>query len=102
MCGCGSGAILEALPTPLGSTAALFIPPADATQCAPLRGGYRPPETSWLPNANRDSPKEGPLLSLAQPPKSQDEQTSSALPSTRALPDAAQPAFSIKRRARTF
>ena len=28
MCGCGSGAILEALPTPLGSTTTLFIPPA--------------------------------------------------------------------------
>ena len=28
MCGCGSGAILEALPTPLGSTATLFIPPS--------------------------------------------------------------------------
>src|SRR6202040_2528443 len=30
MFGCGSGAILEALPTPLGSTATLFIPPAFA------------------------------------------------------------------------
>ena len=30
MFGCGGGAILEALPTPLGSTATLFIPPAFA------------------------------------------------------------------------
>ena len=30
MCGPGSGAILEALPTPLGSTATLFNPPAFA------------------------------------------------------------------------
>jgi hypothetical protein len=28
MRGCGSGAILEALPMPLGSTAVLFMPPA--------------------------------------------------------------------------
>jgi hypothetical protein len=30
MCGWGSGAILEAFPTPLGSTLTLFIPPAFA------------------------------------------------------------------------
>jgi hypothetical protein len=30
MLGCGSGAILEALPMPLGSTVALFIPPTFA------------------------------------------------------------------------
>jgi hypothetical protein len=41
MCGCGSGAILEALPTPLGSTAALFIPPAFAgPRAIPLIGTF--------------------------------------------------------------
>jgi hypothetical protein len=39
ICGCGSGAILAALPNPLGSTAALFNPPALAGPCAiPLIG----------------------------------------------------------------
>ena len=41
MFGCGSGAILEALPTPLGSTAALFIPPAFAgPRAIPLIGTF--------------------------------------------------------------
>ena len=41
MCGCGSGAILEALPTPLGSTAALFIPPAfPGPRAIPLIGTF--------------------------------------------------------------
>src|SRR5258708_6590765 len=41
MCGCGSGAILEALPTPLGSTATLFIPPAFAgPRAIPLIGTF--------------------------------------------------------------
>ena len=41
MCGCGSGAILEALPTPLGSTATLFIPPALAgPRAIPLIGTF--------------------------------------------------------------
>ena len=40
MC-CGSGAILEALPTPLGSTATLFIPPAFAgPRAIPLIGTF--------------------------------------------------------------
>src|SRR5260370_4407518 len=33
ICGCGNGAILEAFPIPLGSTATLFIPPALAGPC---------------------------------------------------------------------
>jgi hypothetical protein len=41
MCGPGSGAILEALPTPLGSTATLFIPPALAgPRAIPLIGTF--------------------------------------------------------------
>ncbi len=41
MCGCGSGAILEALPTPLGSTVALFIPPAlPGPRAIPLIGTF--------------------------------------------------------------
>ena len=41
MCGGGSGATLEALPTPLGSTTTLFIPPAFAGPCAtPLIGTF--------------------------------------------------------------
>src|SRR6266850_1159987 len=41
MCGCGSGAILEALPTPLGSTTTLFIPPAFAgPRAIPLIGTF--------------------------------------------------------------
>jgi hypothetical protein len=41
MCGCGSGAILEALPTPLGSTATLFNPPAFAgPRAIPLIGTF--------------------------------------------------------------
>src|SRR5882762_1376282 len=41
MFGCGSGAILEALPTPLGSTATLFIPPAFAgPRAMPLIGTF--------------------------------------------------------------
>src|SRR5216683_4220460 len=41
MLGCGSGAILEALPTPLGSTAALFSPPAFAgPRATPLIGTF--------------------------------------------------------------
>src|SRR5258705_9999637 len=41
MCGCGSGAIPEALPTPLGSTATLFIPPAFAgPRAIPLIGTF--------------------------------------------------------------
>ena len=41
MCGCGSGAILEALPTPLGSTATLFMPPAFAgPRAIPLIGTF--------------------------------------------------------------
>ena len=41
MCGCGGGAILEALPTPLGSTATLFIPPAFAgPRAIPLIGTF--------------------------------------------------------------
>jgi hypothetical protein len=41
MCGCGSGAILEALPTPLGSTVALFIPPAlPGPRGIPLMGTF--------------------------------------------------------------
>src|SRR5438067_13186733 len=41
MFGCGSGAILVALPTPLGSTAALFIPPAFAwPRAIPLIGTF--------------------------------------------------------------
>jgi hypothetical protein len=41
MFGCGSRAILEALPTPLGSTAALFSPPALAgPRAIPLIGTF--------------------------------------------------------------
>ncbi len=41
MCGPGSGAILEALPTPLGSTATLFNPPAFAgPRAIPLIGTF--------------------------------------------------------------
>src|SRR5438309_10175079 len=41
MFGCGSGAILEALPTPLGSTTTLFIPPAFAgPRAIPLIGTF--------------------------------------------------------------
>jgi hypothetical protein len=41
MCGCGSGAILEAFPNPLGSTAELFIPPAFAgPRAIPLIGTF--------------------------------------------------------------
>jgi hypothetical protein len=41
MFGCGSGAILEALPTPLGSTVALFIPPAlPGPRGIPLMGTF--------------------------------------------------------------
>ena len=41
MFGCESGAILEALPTPLGSTATLFIPPAFAgPRAIPLIGTF--------------------------------------------------------------
>src|SRR6202040_4328615 len=41
MFGCGSGAILEALPTPLGSTATLFNPPAFAgPRAIPLIGTF--------------------------------------------------------------
>src|SRR5882757_11456446 len=41
MFGCGSGAILEALPTPLGSTATLFSPPAFAgPRAIPLIGTF--------------------------------------------------------------
>ncbi|HEY2210603.1 MAG TPA: hypothetical protein VGH62_03100, partial [Bradyrhizobium sp.] len=41
MRGGGSGATLEAFPTPLGSTATLFIPPAFAGPCAiPLIGTF--------------------------------------------------------------
>ena len=41
MFGCGSGAILDALPTPLGSTATLFIPPAFAgPRAIPLIGTF--------------------------------------------------------------
>ncbi len=41
ICGCGSGASLEALPTPLGSTATLFIPPAFAgPRAIPLIGTF--------------------------------------------------------------
>jgi hypothetical protein len=41
MCGCGSVAILEALPTPLGSTAELFNPPAFAgPRAIPLIGTF--------------------------------------------------------------
>jgi hypothetical protein len=41
ICGGGSGAILEALPTPLGSTITLFIPPALPGPCGmPLIGTF--------------------------------------------------------------
>jgi hypothetical protein len=41
MCGCGSGAILEAFPIPLGSTATLFNPPAFAgPRAIPLMGTF--------------------------------------------------------------
>ena len=41
MCGCGSGATLEAFPTPLGSTTELFIPPAFAgPRATPLIGTF--------------------------------------------------------------
>jgi hypothetical protein len=41
MFGCGSGAILEALPTPLGSTVELFNPPALAgPRAIPLIGTF--------------------------------------------------------------
>jgi hypothetical protein len=44
MRGCGNGAILEALPTPLGSTVTLFIPPAFAGPGAiPLIGTFPAP-----------------------------------------------------------
>jgi hypothetical protein len=46
MCGCGSGAILDALPIPLGSTVTLFMPPAFAGPGAiPLIGTF--PEPTW-------------------------------------------------------
>jgi hypothetical protein len=52
MCGCGSVAILEALPTPLGSTATLFIPPAFAgPRGIPLIGTFPvPAEPAWRAN----------------------------------------------------
>jgi hypothetical protein len=41
MLGCGSGASLEAFPTPLGSTTTLFIPPAFAgPRAIPLIGTF--------------------------------------------------------------
>src|SRR5258708_30201307 len=41
MCGGGSGATLEAFPTPLGSTVALFIPPAlPGPRAIPLMGTF--------------------------------------------------------------
>src|SRR5260370_37234296 len=41
MCGCGSGAIREAFPNPLGSTATLFNPPAFAgPRAIPLIGTF--------------------------------------------------------------
>jgi hypothetical protein len=44
MCGCGNGAILEALPIPLGSTITLFMPPALAGPGAmPLIGTFPEP-----------------------------------------------------------
>jgi len=44
MRGCGSGAILEALPVPLGSTVTLFIPPAFAGPAGiPLMGTFPEP-----------------------------------------------------------
>jgi hypothetical protein len=44
MCGCGSGAILEALPIPLGSTITLLMPPAFAGPGAiPLIGTFPEP-----------------------------------------------------------
>ena len=44
MCGCGSVAILAALPMPLGSTAVLFIPPAFAgPRGMPLIGTFPVP-----------------------------------------------------------
>jgi hypothetical protein len=41
MCGCGSGAILAAIPTPLGSTVELLSPPAFAgPRAIPLIGTF--------------------------------------------------------------
>ena len=52
MCGCGSGAILEAFPIPLGSTATLFIPPALAGPCGiPLTPTF-PVPAEPAPRAN--------------------------------------------------
>jgi hypothetical protein len=52
MCGCGSLAIFEALPTPLGSTVALFNPPAFAgPRGIPLTGTFPvPAEPAWRAN----------------------------------------------------
>jgi hypothetical protein len=52
MCGCGSLASLVALPVPLGSTAALFIPPAFAgPRGMPLIGTFPvPAEPAWRAN----------------------------------------------------
>jgi hypothetical protein len=52
MCGWGSGAILEAFPIPLGSTATLFIPPAFAgPRGMPLIGTF-PVAAEPAPRAN--------------------------------------------------
>jgi hypothetical protein len=49
MCGCGSGAILEAFPIPLGSTATLFNPPALAgPRAMPLIGKFPVPAEPGL------------------------------------------------------
>jgi hypothetical protein len=58
ICGCGSEAILEALPTPLGSTATLFIPRAFAgPRAIPLIGTFpiapEPAGRGNLPNADQ-------------------------------------------------
>jgi len=52
MCGSGSGAILEAFPIPLGSTATLFIPPALPGPCGiPLMDTF-PVAAEPAPRAN--------------------------------------------------
>src|SRR5258708_19294364 len=57
MCGCGSGAILEAFPIPLGSTATLFNPPAFAgPRAMPLIGTFPiPPKPELAENHQKQA-----------------------------------------------
>jgi hypothetical protein len=60
MCGCGGGATLAAIPTPLGSTVELFSPPAFAgPRAIPLIGTF--------PIAPEPAGRENPRIA-AEPP----------------------------------